>query len=313
MFSHEEYKQFGTTALVLYKNNEPKYVIALNEDCKINEKADVIDEGGTITLCEISMKKTITEKLRCTIYKGDLDNGAYTPVLPMENDYKIDEGILYIRYDGKNVIEVPGDFESVDKFDKNTYQVNKEKTFFTYYEENKTYFIYSNTMGSIWRTVELPRETWVKDIQFINQDLGFMLLFKSTAGGVAFGNIIKTTDGGETWQIISNGIGSEEEESFKTGSEIKFFDENLGFLTMPKVSGENSDIYITRDGGKTFSKLEVSDNSLQTDIYDYYNLPTKEDGIYYLEIGQGADGDYIGGDSKKYISRDNAISWRVIE
>ena len=36
------------------------------------------------------------------------------------------------------------------------------------------------------------------------------------------------------------------------------------------------------------------------EIYDYYELPTKEGETYYLEIGQGSDGDYNGGDSIKF-------------
>ena len=88
----------------------------------------------------------------------------------------------------------------------------------------------------------------------------------------------------------------------------EFIDENTGFLTMPLTGGENSDLYITRDCGKTFSKVTI----LESDIYDYYNLPTIENEKMYLEIGQGSDGDYNGGDSKKYCSEDKGNSWNIV-
>jgi hypothetical protein len=34
---------------VLYNEENPKYVIALNEDCKLNKEIDIIEKGGTIT------------------------------------------------------------------------------------------------------------------------------------------------------------------------------------------------------------------------------------------------------------------------
>ena len=51
---------------------------------------------------------------------------------------------------------------------------------------------------------------------------------------------------------------------------------------------------------------------MESDIYDYYNLPTIENEKMYLEIGQGSDGDYNGGDSKKYCSEDKGNSWNIV-
>ena len=76
---------------------------------------------------------------------------------------------------------------------------------------------------------------------------------------------------------------------------------------MPSVGGESSDLYITKDGGNSFNKLEIMENN----IYDFYNLPIIEDGVLSIKITQGSDGDYNGGDYKVYYSKDNCDNWSL--
>lgn len=307
LFNYDESKQYGTIAAVLYKNDIPCYVIALNEDCSLDEQTDIIKDGGTITLVEVSMDRTKANVLQSTTYKSD-DLSSYSGVYVKANDYKIKNGILYISYDGENVIEVPGDFSDTDEFKDGTYQVEEEKTFFVYNNGGK-FLIYSDDMGKNWNTVDLE-STSVQDMQFVNTSVGFMLEFKDVAMGIAFGDIKKTTDGGKTWQVVFNGIGDNEDKVFRRGSKIKFFDENLGFLTMPDGNGYTCELYITKDGGVSFTKVNVQQTEEDRAIYDYYELPEKEDdGILTLEVGQGSDGDYEGGNSKIFSSTDNANTW----
>ena len=137
-----------------------------------------------------------------------------------------------------------------------------------------------------------------------------MLEFKDVAMGIAFGDIKKTTDGGKTWQIVFNGFGNEGEKVFKRGSIIKFIDENLGFITMPDANGYTSELYITKDGGVSFTRMNVQQTEEDSSIYDYYELPEQDnDGTLTLEVGQGSDGDYEGGNSKIYYSNDNGNTW----
>lgn len=307
LFKYEDCEQFGTTALVLYKDRVPRFVLSLNENCIIDEKTDILRDG-TITLCEVTMERSKIYALRCSSNKDD-DLSNYNIADVDANDYEIKNGILYISYDGKNVIEVPGDFSNVDDFEEGTYQVEEEKTFFPYRDNEKEYLVYSDDMGVNWNTVELGKAT-VQAMQFLNPNLGYMLEFKDVAVGVAFGDISKTTDGGKTWQVVFKGFGNSGEEIFRRGSKIKFFDENLGFLTMPEISGNTSELYITRDGGVTFTRMNVQQTEEDSNIYDYYELPEKDDnGTLTLEVGQGSDGDYEGGNSKIYYSYDNANTW----
>lgn len=310
LFEQVGCKQFGTTALVLYHKEIPKYVIALNEDCKIEEKTGLIQKGGTVTLQEVSMEKTRGETLYCVTYKDEKNLENYKIVDMDANDYKIKNGILYISYDGENIVEVPGDFSNGDdSYTKYNYQISKEKTVFFYKSKGKQYLVYSNDMGKNWKTVEIGNNFTIQNIHFINSNIGFMLEFEDVAMGTAYGKIVKTTDGGKTWEDISYGIGEDGQKIFKRGSQIKFISEKTGFLTMPNASGDSCELYKTKDGGKNFSKVEILDSN----IYDYYNLPTIENEKISILISQGSDGDYNGGDSKTYYSKDMGETWNLEE
>ena len=154
----------------------------------------------------------------------------------------------------------------------------------------------------------------IQYLEFVNQNTGYMYRIEDVAMTVAWGTISKTSDGGITWEKVSHGI----DEIFKLDSKVKFFNEETGFITMPQNGGNSCDLYITNDGGITFNKIQVehielNDTDLKWEqIYDYYNMPTKSPytyNLYNLEISQGADGDYNGGDKKTYMSYDGGITW----
>ena len=308
LFEYDDCIQYGITTLVLYKNDIPKYVLSMNDDCIIDDETNLIKNGGTIALCEVSMQKTIVKQFKCATFKNDNDLKNYKLVNVQANDYVIQNGILYISYDGNKVVEVPGDFSNMeDSYTDYNYQISNQKTVFFYTSDNKRYLVYCDNMSNIWNTVEIDNNSSIQNIHFINKDVGFMFKIEDTAMGIAFGNISKSTDGGRNWVQISHGIMQGDKEIFKTSSQIKFVDENTGFLTMPATSGESCELYMTSDSGKTFSKLDI----IQSDIYDYYNLPVSENGKLYLEISQGSDGDYNGNDSQNYISEDNGVTWNL--
>ena len=58
LFAYTDCVQFGTLALVLYRNDIPVWTVALNGDCNLIEGYNILDDDGTITLCQVSMEKT---------------------------------------------------------------------------------------------------------------------------------------------------------------------------------------------------------------------------------------------------------------
>lgn len=64
--------------------------------------------------------------------------------------------IMYISFDGKNTVEVPGDFSKmIDSYNEYNYQISNEKTIFYYIKDSKRYLVYSDDMGNNWNTVEI--------------------------------------------------------------------------------------------------------------------------------------------------------------
>lgn len=52
-------------------------------------------------------------------------------------------------------------------------------------------------------------------------------------------------------------------------------------------------------------------STVESEIYDYYNLPTFENDKLYIKISQGSDGDYNGGDYQIYCSEDYGKEWKI--
>lgn len=305
-FSYSASRQFGTTALVLYDNNKPEYVIALNSDCEIDRKTGYIKRGGTITVCPVSEGKTASYELVCTTYKSDdltnyklADVGAY--------DYKIKSGILYISYDGENIIEVPGAFTE-DDLKTNDYLISDSLTYFIISNADGVQMIRSFDRGISWETINLELRGFsvIKNVVFIDENIGYMLALQDFAMTDAFGSIKKTTDGGNTWTDISYGIGEGDYKHFKADSNMNFINENLGYLTMPSGSGESCPLYVTVNGGETFIPVEVDGNG----DYDYFRLPVYENNQLSLIVTKGSDGDNTE-DFIIYTSDDFGETWNL--
>lgn len=56
-YSYDQCMQYGTLALV-FPREEPKWTLVMNKDCEIDSGTDLVKEGGTLTLCRVSMDKT---------------------------------------------------------------------------------------------------------------------------------------------------------------------------------------------------------------------------------------------------------------
>lgn len=295
IFDFSECKQFGDSALILYKGDVPMYVIGLNKNCKVASGSYIVKDGGTITMLNIGNKSASPEEYVCITYKDDNNLDNYNKIQLRKNEYKVIDKKLYISYDGESIVEVPGIYDE-QSISKEEYQIAEYKTFFYYDNLGKRYFVWSDDMGKTWNTEQIEAQPRIKNIKFPSADVGYMLVFDDVAGGYASGRILKTENGGKTWFDVCYGVERNSGRIFGIGSKISFVDKNIGFVTVETASQDYCDLYITMDGAKNFKKVEIPIDETVTNQdytkYDFYSLPYKDmDDIWKFKVSQGNDGE----------------------
>lgn len=155
------------------------------------------------------------------------------------------------------------------------------------------------------------KKTQAATESFVSDSTGYRLRVVDAAAGNRFYNLNKTVNGGDDWQLIN-------EDPFHgqggSDAKVQFIDENLGFLFFKHSAGANGEVDITTDGGKTVTqlKLNLPEINLGGEMYQVYDTPEsviQQEDKLVLEVGQGTDGDYNGGDSIYFTSTDRGKTW----
>lgn len=149
---------------------------------------------------------------------------------------------------------------------------------------------------------------------FLDSNTGYRLLVADAAAGSRFYELEKTKDGGQSWnQKNANPFNG----NSGVAEGIEFYNENLGVIGLAGASGDYSALYLTQDGGKTFSKIELSMDEvtelpdtaaqygLEKSDYDYCEMPQQEDGKFTIKvISEQGETDGI-----LFESTDNGNTW----
>ena len=151
---------------------------------------------------------------------------------------------------------------------------------------------------------------------YLKDGIRYKLNVEDKAAGSFFYSLQKSNDSGNNWSVLNedpfNGAVGE-------ASGIYFIDENIGFIGASRDGGCIGELYRTEDGGKSFNKIEFENKSVKLDSgtsfnpFDFPKVPYEKDGELYLNIEQGADGDYNGNSSLLYISEDKGKTWEYIK
>lgn len=136
------------------------------------------------------------------------------------------------------------------------------------------------------------------------------------AAGSRYYVLLFVSADGKTAEIVNNdpylGMGG-------AAKWIHFLDDGkTGFSCLSYSGGAKGAFYRTADGGKTFQEVSYPSAKIKLSDGTYYNpfvMPEKvweEDGILYMEAGQGADGDYYNQEGfchGLYSSNDRGVTW----
>lgn len=247
--------------------------------------------------------------------------------------YIIKNEKLYVSNSNNGFHEVPVDINKIIGYDKDTqninenlYQLSKTKIMFLYREDENVKVITSDNEGINWENKDLIKNKAQAEsvvyIHFTSEDDATAIICKDVAMQKAMVKVIQTTDSGSVWKEKKTGPDGYIEVDLK--SSYVFFNSNLGFISSSKNGGDSSTLYMTKDGGDSFSEVKFPEQQLSplnnniylnwSQIYDFPSIPQLKDGELVVVVSQGADGDYNGGKiSAKYISKDMGQSWEFVE
>lgn len=298
-------------------------------------KEEASEEGGyTYTLTKLQRPAGYDlEKYQTSGQKErDEYKQKYEAEIPYEKQqytYKIENKICYVSYNGGNSwTEVPVSLEDLveaadgrayyNKLQEKSYVITQEKTAFVYggTRELPLTVTYSDDMGKTWNKAEINKDIDSARLRFLSfptASLGYAVL----AGGRVMSQesqvIYKTTDGGASWSEVGAGPRTSLLQS------AGFIDENVGFMTYPKIEGAKTNFYRTEDGGKTFEPviLPVVKQEWMGSTFEPFvqpEIPYIKDGKLLLLVGQGPQGDFKGGRlMAKFKSEDKGKTWTFVE
>lgn len=149
---------------------------------------------------------------------------------------------------------------------------------------------------------------------FLDSNTGYRLLVADAAAGSRFYELECTKDGGQSWnQLNADPFCG----NMGVAEGIEFYNENLGVIGLRGASGAYSTLYLTQDGGKTFSMIELpmdevtelpdtaAQYGLEKPDYDYCEMPQQEDGKFKIKvISEQGETDGI-----LFESTDNGNTW----
>lgn len=149
---------------------------------------------------------------------------------------------------------------------------------------------------------------------FLDSNTGYRLLVADAAAGSRFYELECTKDGGQSWnQLNADPFCG----NMGVAEGIEFYNENLGVIGLRGASGAYSTLYLTQDGGKTFSMIELpmdevtelpdtaAQYGLEKSDYDYCEMPQQEDGKFTIKvISEQGETDGI-----LFESTDNGNTW----
>lgn len=111
------------------------------------------------------------------------------------------------------------------------------------------YFIKSTDRGVTWTYTDMSSfANGLVDCYFINENLGFVSGINENIGGV----ILKTTDGGDTWQVVCN-----TNDGMEYIWKMDFVNNNLAYASVESFANATS-IVKTTNGGDSWEELVVS-------------------------------------------------------
>lgn len=144
------------------------------------------------------------------------------------------------------------------------------------------------------------KDSYEKECPVGDGTVRFRMVCVDAALGHRLYALLKSTDSGNSWQVQSRDPFAGQ---MGMGIDFTFLTEEYGFASLAHNGGDEAELYVTEDGGKSYERsvfqgvgAELEDG-YRYNPYDFPQMPFEENGRLYVLCGQGEDGDYAGGDA----------------
>ncbi|MCD8197690.1 MAG: hypothetical protein LUE24_11110 [Lachnospiraceae bacterium] len=166
----------------------------------------------------------------------------------------------------------------------------------------------------------IDAESWYVDsadgtmYYFLNKSRGWRLVVVDAAAGSRAYVLQSTDDGGASWADVN---GDPFLGAAGVAEGLIFYDENWGVAGLGSASGSYSRLYITWDGGESFTQIELDMETVETlpdtaakygfaaQDYDYLCMPEEEDGVLSVLVTT----DQIESEGVLFESADQGWTW----
>lgn len=295
------------------------------------EMDDLYDHTAQIFVKDIQMPQDYSASRVKTTEKAASVSSARVQAVGSSSLYAIEvknEKVLVTYDGGEKWSTVPVDYnnfcagrekEAVPLDD--SYQITDNKAVFLYggvATDSVTVpvtIIYSDDHGVNWTTSVISDSITTVDYYYVGfsdtQNGKIVLCYK--VGNREASVILNTTDGGETWNEVGRGPVND------LISGVNFIDADTGFIQYTYEEKEDTNLYMTADGGVTFSPVILEAQTLNDVtgkytwdmVYRDIQVPVDDgSGTIYLLVNQLGDVNYDGNStSARYESNDRGKTW----
>ena len=148
----------------------------------------------------------------------------------------------------------------------------------------------------------------------VDEQHGWMLKVTDAALGSRFYELNRTEDGGTTWETVNTDPFA---GNMGVAEGLQFYDENFGFAALTGASQSSSRMYMTKDGGSTFTEIllpmdtvtELPENAQKLgyslENYAYLCMPEKNGEVWTIDVLAEA----AGSEGLRFRSEDRGATW----
>lgn len=263
------------------------------------------------TILEFSKQKdtyTVTDQLTFTQYQIKTDPSIHNiPPKPVpyemedkDETYVFKNQELYVTYNhGKNLTKVPIPYDEIimenghyrELLPDHGFIISKDFTAIVGYDDPGCYLLYSTDMGKTWNKSQVARSLFQTDFLSLSktENYCYLTIAVDRSLGHNYYATFKTNDF-QSWENLQFADSLNPLNAF-------FVKDNVAYFNAGQDEKGNCRISYTQDDGKTLTNISLPTHKVNFNDYvltpfDSMEYAYIENGITYIVVGQGSDGDY---------------------